>query len=112
MKQKKSNFLLLVAQNKENAGILNALYSKIKRDIDSTASASWIDSQGAGIFISTHLPPQEIWRLSIPDLKTTEERQSLSQVLVLELGYRHWSPGNTKGLGWLNGHATAEPSRE
>jgi len=101
----KRNFLFLISLSEENANFGKTVLDNIKRKIDATSAPAWIDSRGVGIFISTDLQPQEIWSRAAPDLKTTEERQTFRDALLLELGYNHLGHSESRAMAWLNSHA-------
>lgn len=104
----KKNFLFLLALTQANPKLGVSALEKIRRLLDPSASPAWIDSRGVGIFLATDLPVHEVWRLSIPELKTHADRQSMRDVLILELGTHHLGFPETKGMAWLNSHATVE----
>lgn len=104
----KRNFLFLFALNASNAKVGAAILEAIKRNVDSTAAPAWIDSRGVGVFISSSLTKQEIWKKSMPNLQTQAERETFRDALLLELGKAHLGFPETKGVAWLNSHATAE----
>lgn len=105
---KKRNLLFLFALNAENAKVGACVLEAIKRNVDATAAPAWIDSRGVGVFISSNLTNDQIWKQSIPELKTHSDRAVFQNALLLELGHSHLGYPETKAMAWLNSHATAE----
>ncbi len=104
---RRKNFLLLLALSKDQASYAQGLLARIKRDVDASASPAWIDSRGAGIFISSALSSRDLWKLSIPDHLPSTERDAFRDMLVLEIGKDSLGYPESKAMAWLNSHRPA-----
>ena len=82
----------------------------IKRDIDSGAAPLWIDSKGIGIFVSTPKTSRDIWKAAFPEEQTQAQRESMKDMLVLELGVDCLGWPDTKAMAWLNSHHAVRPA--
>jgi hypothetical protein len=90
---------------KPDAKLLLDALARIQREADPKATPAWMDGIAAGIFMTTDLPPRDILSCVLPAVPTFEQRQSVREVLVVELGSDSWSSSaSTKAAAWLNSH--------
>ena len=107
----KRNFLMLVAMAKPDARLLQDALARLKREADPNAIPAWLDGIAAGIFMSTNLTAREIMTCVLPGNPTHEQRESVREVLVVELGRESWSSSTTtKAAAWLNAHRLPPPT--
>lgn len=95
-------YLLLVSLNalaKEKTG--KAVLQRVKDNIDANAAALWVDTYGVGIFMESELSAFQVMQRSYPDL-SLEERQSLKEVLVIQVGSDFCGERGSKSAAWLN----------
>lgn len=106
----KRNFILLLALSKDSRAYSEALMARIKRDVDATARACWIDSRGAGVFIQSDLPGVKIWDAAIPRDESDAVRVAFRDMLILEIGEEGAYRPESIAHAWLSSHRL--PRRE
>lgn len=61
----KRNYLVLISASKDNAALAQKFLKNIQSLVDKIAAPLWIDSKGAGVFVSTDLVASEIWAATL-----------------------------------------------
>ena len=106
----KRNFLMLIAMATPSKALVDSALERIKREADPLAVAAWIDSRGAGIFMTTSLAARTIHDCILPSNPTYDQRQAVREVLVVEVGRELWgSSTNSRAMAWLNSHRLPIP---
>ncbi len=99
----KRNYLVLISASKDNAALAQKFMKNIQDLIDKNAAPLWIDSKGAGVFITTDLVANEVWKATL-DGVNQEEGTSIKDVLVVELGADWAARRDAKTEHWLSTH--------
>lgn len=98
----KRNYLVLMSASKDNASTAQLLLKNIQTYVDPKAAPLWIDSKGAGIFVSTELVALEVWTEALQsrsvDLNDTRD------LLIVELGNDWAARRDAKTEHWLSTH--------
>lgn len=102
MNLEKKSFLMLLSLNATNAAVGRAFMERIKKDVDANASPLWIDSHGIGVFISSDLPAWKIWAAAWPESLTNDQKMTLKDVLLVQVGPDWAGPSGAKHTAWLN----------
>lgn len=101
----KKNFLLLVSMARPDARLLQDALARLRREADPNATPAWLDASAVGIFMTTHLTAKEITTCVLPGNPSFEQKQSIREVLAVEIGAESWSSSTTtKTAAWLNAH--------
>lgn len=97
------NYLVLISASKDNAALAQKYMKNIQSLVDKSAAPLWIDSKGAGLFVSTDLVASEIWSATLDGINH-EESISTKDVLIVELGEDWAARRDAKTEHWLSTH--------
>lgn len=99
----RKNFIVLLALNQENAAAGKAVAARLAA-VDPTCKAAWLDSRGAGVFVSTALGAHELMKVCFPEGRPDAEREAFRDALILQIGPDVWCRSESKVDAWLQSH--------
>lgn len=105
----KRNYLLLLSLSQTAATVGKEFMARIRANVDPLAAPLWIDSRGIGVLLSTELPARQIWLHAFPDSLTLDQRQTLRDLLIVQVGPDFAGPHESKPVAWLNSHRAQKP---
>lgn len=95
-------YMLLLSLSQATASLGKQVVDRIKSKIDLNATPLWIDSKGIGLFFTTELSAFQVWQNAFPDSLTLDQRQSLKDLLIVQIGPDFAGPKDSKPIAWLN----------
>lgn len=102
------NYLLLIGLTKSSAVFGAGVLERLRTDVDARANPLWVDAGGVGIFISTALRADEIWRRALPEHLREQQAIAVKDMLIVELGTDHCGWPGSKAIDWLQRHQYRE----
>ncbi|NYT25363.1 hypothetical protein H0A73_17320 [Alcaligenaceae bacterium] len=99
----KRNYLVLISASKDNAALAQKFLKNIQSLVDKNAAPLWIDSKGAGVFVSTEQVASEIWSDTL-DGTNHDDATSIKDILVVEVGADWAARRDAKTEHWLSTH--------
>ncbi|ULH05360.1 hypothetical protein [Alcaligenes faecalis] len=97
------NYLVLISASKDNAALAQKYLKNLQSLVDRNAAPLWIDSKGAGVFLSTELVAAEIWNAALDGVNHVEGTAT-KDLLVVELGADWLARKDAKTEHWLKTH--------
>lgn len=97
------NFLLLINVSPSSASAVIGVRDNIERKFGVQAKQLWRDSAHAGYLIHTPLVAAQIGELAQKDLSHSQI-ESLSDLMILELGNDQLTFAQSAAGAWLNSH--------
>ena len=97
------NYLVLISASKDNAALAQKYLKNLQSLVDRNAAPLWIDSKGAGVFLSTELVATEIWNAAL-DGVNHDEGAATKDLLIVELGADWMARKDAKTEHWLKTH--------
>jgi hypothetical protein len=102
MNESKMTFLVLLSLSKVNPKVAKTVWDGLKKNVDPSAAPLWVDSHGAGIFITTDLPAWKAWKTAGVQL-SLDDWMDVKDLLVLQVGPDWYARDNqTKPAAWMN----------
>ncbi len=98
------NYLLLLSLTKTTALFGVGVLERLRAEVDPRADPLWVDAGGVGVFISTTLPAEQIWRRALPEHLRDGQGAEVKDMLILELGSDHHGQPRSKAIEWLRRH--------
>ena len=98
-----TRFIVLISLSQDNASVGKTVLANLAQKVDSTCRPQWVDSKGVGIMVSTTLTARDVWAAALAGL-STPQRETLRDMLVLEIGQQSLAWPESKAGAWLNSH--------
>lgn len=98
-----TRFIVLISLSQDNASVGTTVHANLARQVDNTCRPQWVDSKGVGIMVSTSLAAREVWAAALDGL-ATHQRETLRDMLVLEIGQQSLAWPESRAGAWLNSH--------
>jgi len=107
----RKNFLVLLSLSVDDAAAAKAFMGRLL-GVDPTCKAAWLDSRGAGVFVSTKLTAEGLKEACLPDGRPDWEHVAFRDAIILELGSDHWCRSGSKVDAWLGSHQTPSAAED
>ena len=98
MESIKKNYLFLISASADSAASVQKIHRNLIQSVDAGCKPRWIDSRGAGFFISSKLTAAEIWSVAFIDSKFSGD------ALAVELGRDWMARKDATTEHWLKTH--------
>lgn len=103
-------FVVLLALAREDAKASQAFMARLQA-LDPTCKAAWLDSRGAGVFVSTTLTALELKDVCLPEGRPHWEQSAFRDAIILEIGEETWCRSESKVDAWLGSHQRRSASQ-